>query len=717
MKKCFSLSILFFVTSAIFPQTGKITLEDIWVNYKFYSQGIYGLNSMNDGLHYTVNTGTAIEKFEYATGNTAGNIFETSMTNGMVTAIDDYAFNDDETAVMLKTNVEPRYRWATFDENYIYNFSTKTTTKLSERGKQMYADFAPAGNKVAYVFDNNLYYKDLNTNIENSVTSDGKLNSIINGGSDWVYEEEFALIRSFEWSPDGNKIAYYRFDETEVPEFYMTTFKGELYPQEYKFKYPKVGEKNSKVEIYIYDLATKSKIKVNTGSPEYIPRIKWIDNNRLCVTTMNRLQNDLKLLSADATTGTTSLLLNETSETYIEIKDDLTFLQDNKGFIWSSERDGYNHLYHFDMTGKLVQQITKGNWDVTEFKGYDAVTDNVFFLSAEISPFERHLYCIKLNGKKKEQLTNRKGMNSAEFSEGYKYYISTNTTYTTPEYVTLHDGDGKQIRVLEENYTTKEYLQSLALASHEYFSFKTSKGVSLNGFMLKPRDFDPNKKYPVFMYVYGGPGSQTVLDSYDWVDFGWYNMLTQMGFIVVSVDNRGTGARGRDFRNVTYEQLGKYETDDQIEAAKYLGTLSYIDKERIGIFGWSYGGYMAALCITRGADVFKTAISVAPVSNWKYYDNIYTERYMGTLETNPDGFDANSPTSFADKLKGNYLLVHGTGDDNVHVQNTYEWINALIKNNKQFELMVYPDRNHGIYGGTTRYHLYELMTDFIMENL
>lgn len=708
---------LFLIAGSVFSQTGKITLEDIWVNYKFYSQGIYGLTSMQDGLHYTVNTGSAIEKFDYATGNSVGNIFEVSMSNGMLSSIEGYEFNDDETAVMLKTGVEPRYRWATFDDNYIYNFKTKTTTKLSEKGKQMYADFAPAGNNVAYVIDNNLYFKDLSTNTETAITTDGKFNSIINGGSDWVYEEEFTLVRSFEWSPDGKKIAYYRFDEADVTEFYMTTFNGELYPQEYKFKYPKVGEENSKVEIYIYDLAAKTKVKVNTGNPEYIPRIQWINNNALCVTTMNRLQNDLKLLSADAATGNTTLLLHETSETYIEIKDDLTFLQNGKGFIWSSERDGYNHLYYYDMQGKLINQITTGKWDVTEFKGVNEENGNVYFMSAEVSPFERHLYCIKLNGKKKEQLTTSKGMNSVEFSEGFKYFINTNTTYTSPEYVTLHTADGKSIRVLEENAALKEYLKTLALGKHEYFSFKTKDAVSLNGFMLKPQDFDPSKKYPVFMFVYGGPGSQTVLDTYDWVDYGWYNMLTQMGYIVVSVDNRGTGARGRDFRNVTYEQLGKYETEDQIEAAKYLGSLNYVDKNRIGIFGWSYGGYMAALCITKGADVFKSAISVAPVTNWKYYDNIYTERYMGTLETNPTGFDANSPTSFADKLKGNYLLVHGTGDDNVHVQNTYEWIDALVDYNKHFELMIYPDRNHGIYGGTTRLHLYELMTDFILEKL
>jgi dipeptidyl-peptidase-4 len=718
MRKYVSSAVLCFLLKNLAAQQGYITLEDIWQDYKFYTQGIYGVNSMHDGLRYTINNdGQSIESYDYATGNSNGEIFNVSMTNGLLSTFDDYAFNDDETAILLKTNMESRYRWATYDDNYIYNLQTKEIVKLSAKGKQMYADFSPAGNKVAYVIDNNLYYNDLDTHTEIAITTDGKHNAIINGGSDWVYEEEFALVRSFEWSPDGKKIAYYRFDETEVPEFYMTTFKGQLYPQEYKFKYPKVGEKNSIVEIYIYDLATKKSIIVDTGDPEYIPRIEWINDNNLCVTIMNRLQNNLKLLKADAITGKTVTLLDETSDTYIEVKDDLTFLKNGSGFIWSSEKDGYNHLYYYDMNGKLINRITSGNWDVTEFQGIDETNNNVYYISTEVSPFERHLYCIKLNGKKKEQITTAKGINNVVFSEGFRYFINTNTTYTSPEYVTLHTNDGKQIRVLEDNAAAREYLASLALAKHEYYSFTTTGGVTLNGFMLKPHDFDPKKRYPVFMYVYGGPGSQTVLDAYDWVDYGWYNMLTQKGYIVVSVDNRGTGARGREFRNVTYEQLGKYETEDQIDAAKYLGTLPFVDKNRIGIFGWSYGGYMSSLCITQGADVFKAAIAVAPVTNWKYYDNIYTERYMGTLETNPNGFDANSPTSFADKLKGKYLLIHGTGDDNVHVQNTYEWIDALVKKNKQFDLMIYPDKNHGIYGGNTRLHLYTLMTAFILENL
>lgn len=717
MRKLFAFFSFIFFSALVLNAQSSISLEDLWKTYRFYSAGVQGFTSMKDGLHYTINNnGTSIEEYAYENGEKVADIFTIQMTGGVISNFDDYAFNDDESAILLKTDVEGRYRWATFDNNYIYDRTKKTITKLSEKGKQMYADFAAEGNKIAYMIDNNLYYKDLNTNTETQITTDGALNHIINGGSDWVYEEEFTLIRSFEWSPDGGKIAYYKFDESEVPQYDLTLYGNQMYPEIYQYKYPKVGEKNSKVQIYIYDLATKKTIQAETGSPEYIPRIKWINNNQLCITTLNRLQNDLNLLSADASTGKTTLLLNETSSTYLEMKDDLTFIN-NKGFIWSSERDGFNHLYLYNMNGKLMNQITTGNWEVTEFKGYDAQTDNVYYMSTESSPLERNLYCIKLNGKNKQRLTQDLGTNSVEFSNGFKYYINNNTRYDSPDKSTLYSAKGKEIRVLESNEALRKDIATLDIGEHSFFSFTTTDNVSLNGYMIKPKNFDPNKKYPVFMFVYGGPGSQNVIDAYEWDNFGWFNMLAQHGYIVACVDNRGTGGRGRDFRTTTYEQLGRYETDDQIEAAKWLSKQSYVDGSRIGIFGWSYGGYMAALCITRGADVFKCAISVAPVTNWKYYDNVYTERYMGTMETNPNGFDENAPINFASKLKGKYLLVHGTGDDNVHFQNSAEWIEALIKNNKQFDLMIYPDKNHGIYGGNTRLHLFTLMTNFIYENL
>lgn len=703
----------------VFGQS-DITLEDIWVKNRFYAKGIADIRSMNDGQHYTINEGGAgIGKYAYATGERVGEIFNVTQTHGAVANFRNYMFNDDESAVLLTTQSKPRYRHATYDENYIYDFKSAQTTRLSERGFQMYANFAPAGNRIAYVVDNNLFYKDLTTNEEVQVTYDGKWNYIINGGSDWVYEEELVLIRAFEWNPDGSMIAFYKFDESEVSQFDMTTYKGKLYPQNYSFKYPKVGEVNSKVEVYIYNLNTKTTQKVNINKQyEYIPRIKWTNDSKgLVVFTLNRLQNDLELFMANPESGDTQTFFRETAQYYLEINDDLTFLKDNKSFIWKSEKDGNFHLYLYNMSGKLINQITSGNYEVSSLVGVDEKNKKVYYMSSEASIYENHLYSIQLDGKNKQQLTTRFGANSVNFSTGFSYFINTNTSIMQPAYITLCNNKGEVVRVLEDNKTLQDDINNLHIKAPEFFSFTTAEGVSLNGYMIKPYDFDPNKKYPVIMRVYGGPGSQEAKQWYDGFKMMWHQMMAQKGYITVCVDNRGTGLRGRDFRTSTYGQLGKYETDDQIEAAKWLSKQSFIDGNRIGIWGWSYGGYMAGLCITRGADVFKAAVSVAPVTNWKYYDNIYTERYMGTLETNPNGFDANAPMAYADKLQGKYLLIHGTGDDNVHFQNSAEWINALIKNNKQFDLMIYPDRNHGVSGGNTRYHLYTLMTNFWLENL
>ena len=715
----FSTILLFLVTACVYGQT-TISVEDLWATYRFYPNGIDDLRSMQDGEHYTLNeNGESIGQYSYVDGKKVGDIMQIKETNGAITQIADYHFNADETAVMITTATEPRYRWATYDDNYVFDLKTKKTTKLSDKGLQMYADFAPKGNRVAYVVDNNLYYKDLNTNAEFSITTDGKWNEIINGGTDWVYEEEFTLVRAFAWSPDGSKIAYYKFNESQVPQFDMMTYKGELYPVNYSFKYPKVGEPNSKVDIYIYDLPTGKTTKAEITKPyEYIPRIKWTnDGSALCIFTMNRLQNDLELFLADPATGKTRSMFHETATYYLEINDDLTFLQDNKSFIWKSERDGWYHVYRYDMQGNLINQITSGNYEVTEVLGVDEKNGLLYYMSTEESPFERHLYSVQLDGKKKKKITTRPGNNHVDFSEGYTYFINSNSTFMQPDYITLCNNSGKEIRVLEDNKALQNDVNQLHIKAPEFITIPTETGGDLFAYMIKPYDFDPSKKYPVFMTVYGGPGSQEVIQGFDGFNMMWHQMLAQKGYIIVCVDNRGTGARGRDFRQVTYGQLGKYEVDDQIASAKWLAKQSYVDGSRIGIWGWSYGGYMSGLCITRGSDVFKTAISVAPVTNWKYYDNIYTERYMGTLETNPTGFDANAPMAYANMLKGNLLLVHGTGDDNVHFQNSVEFINALVKNNKQFDLMVYPDRNHGIYGGKTRLHLYTLMTNYIVDNL
>lgn len=717
MKKSIFL-LIGFISALSFAQK-QLSLDDIWKSREYSPKYLYGLNSMNDGLHYTVQEQTGVVKYEYKTGNKVGEFTFGSLE------VDDYSFSDDESKILVSTETEPIYRHSSRGYYHVYDVATKSVTSLPKHNKIMSPAFNPAATQVAYVADNNIFIYDLATKQETQVTSDGKINSIINGQGDWVYEEELVLVRAFEWSPDGKKIAFIRFDETQVPLFEMAMYQGQLYPQDYEFKYPKVGEKNSEVSAHIYDLESKITANItNLPSYEYIPRLKWASSNDLIVFTLNRLQNILSLtkvlipISGHGFNGSLAYmkLYEETAPCYLEINDHMQFLSDGS-FIWLSEKDGFNHIYRFDKTGKLINQITKGDWDVTDVYGVDEKNKLIYYQSAEVSPMERHVYSISLDGKKKAQLSKLKGTNKAEFTNGFQYYILTHSTLASSGNITLYDNKGKEVRVLVDNSTLKTKLKGLGINDPEFFTFKNSEGTTLNGYMIKPSNFDANKKYPVFMYVYGGPGSQECIDEWQGSNYIWFQMLAQQGYIIACIDNRGTGARGREFRTCTYKQLGKLEVDDQIDGAKYLGGLPFVDKTRIGIFGWSYGGYMTSLCITRGADVFKTAIAVAPVTNWKFYDSIYTERYMGTKESNPTGYDAQAPTAFADKLKGNFLLVHGTADDNVHWQNSAELINAMVKANKQFDLFIYPDRNHGIYGGNTRMHLYTKMTNFIKEKL
>ncbi len=706
----------------------EITLEGIWKNYEFYPKSVPGFKFMKDGLHFTRKendkTESKIVQYHLGTGDQTDVILKGSdlnkLNNYFDAKFDGYSFSKDENLILLKSRTEQIYRRSSRADFFVYDRKGKTLTQVSGHGKQRYASFSQKGDKVAFVRGNNLYYKNLKSDDEVVVTSDGRPNEIINGATDWVYEEEFALAKGFQWSPDGKRIAFMRFDETEVKEFTMTIHSGDLYPKYSTFKYPKVGERNAVVSIHIFDLVTGKTIKVETGKETdiYFPRIKWTkDANKLCVFRMNRHQNELDLLLADATTGKTSVLLNEKNKYYIDIDDDLTFLEDGKHFVWTSEKSGNNHIYIHNMKGKQVRQITKGDWDVLKFYGLDEKDGKLFYQSAEVSPLEKHIYSIDIKGKDKQQLTKTAGTNRARFSTTFYYFINTHSATGVPPSYTVNDAKGTLIRSLEDNTKFRGKLQQYGIEGAEFFKFRTSEKVELNGWMIKPPNFDKNKKYPVFMYVYGGPGSQTVTNSWGSTNFIWFNMLAQKGYIVVSVDNRGTGSRGEEFKKMTYLQLGKYETMDQIEAAKYLGGLSYVDKDRIGIFGWSYGGYMSSLCLFKGADVFKMAIAVAPVTSWKWYDTIYTERYMRTEEENPDGYKDNSPVNFAHLMKGKYLLVHGTADDNVHVQNAMEMVNALVRENKQFDSYFYPGRNHGIYGGNTRLHLYKKMTNFIFDNL
>ncbi|TAL61963.1 MAG: S9 family peptidase [Bacteroidetes bacterium] len=740
-------------TEDVSSRSGKqITLEDIYQKNYFGVKRIQGIQSMKNGEHYTTlstnSTEQFIVKYEYKTGNPVDTLLKNSWLKlkGKETSIsfEGYDFNNDETKVLVSSESEQIYRHSTKENYYIYDIKSKTTAFISAAGKQMLAEFSPDGKRIGFVRDNNLFMYDIASGKEIRVTGEGKFNSVINGSTDWVYEEEFSFDKAWFWSPDGSKIAYYRFDESKVKEFSMNKY-GTLYPTEYKFKYPKAGEENSKVQIYIYDVKMGTRVMADLGMGtdyEYVPRVKWtMSSNTLSIQRMNRLQNKLELLFADASTGKTRIVLTETSDTYIEISDNLTFLpldSDPAGFIWTSDRDGYNHLYLHDMNGILTYQITKGSWDVMDFAGYDDKTKTFYYTSTEISPTDKNLYSISLEGTNKKKMSPLAGFDDAVFNSTFTYYIHTQSNANRPPAIALRTSSGAEVRTLEDNTALLKKTNDYNLATKEFFKFTTSDGTELNGWMMKPVTPLPalpkgerakaagaqppspsgkdGKGWPVLMFVYGGPGSNTVKNSWD-RDYFWYQLLCQKGYIIVSVDNRGTGGRGAKFRKCTYKQLGKFETEDQIEAAKYLGTLPYVDKSRIGIWGWSYGGYMSSLCILKGADEFKMAMAVAPVTNWRYYDNVYTERYMGLPKDNASGYDTNSPINHVEKLKGKYLLIHGTADDNVHFQNSVEMADALVKANKQFTFFAYPDKAHGISGGNTTLHLRILLTNFILENL
>jgi dipeptidyl-peptidase-4 len=717
-----SLALLvFFVTTLASAQNKEITLEEIW-DGTFRTERMDALHSMKNGQQYSIlnykNGVSQIDIYDYKTLSKVSTLLSSSDLSG-IQSFSNYTFSEDETKVLLATNVESIFRRSTLGNFYVYDTKTKTTTIVSEE-KIQEPTFSADGSKIAYGLNNNLFVKDLNTGKTQQITSDGEKNSIINGITDWVYEEEFSFVRAFEWNADGSKIAFIRFDETNVPEFSMDVYGQQLYQTQQVFKYPKAGETNSEVSLHIFDFVKNKvqEVKLNKAySDFYIPRIKWSnDGNILSAQYTNRHQNELDLWMINAETLSGNLVLAETDKAYIDVTFNLTFLKDNS-FIWTSETNGWNHIYHYDKTGKLINQVTSGDWEVTNYYGYNQKTKRIFYQSTEDGSINRSIYSIGLNGKKKQRLTKNTGTNSASFSADFTYFINTFSSATNPPEYTLNNSKtGNLVKSIKDNDKLSQKLSQYKTSEKE-FSTITINGNDLNMWTIKPVNFDENIAYPLFMYQYSGPGSQQVANRWNAANDYWYQHLAQQGYIVVCIDGRGTGFKGADFKKVTQNELGKYEVEDQISAAKQLGKLAYIDEDNIGIWGWSYGGFMSSNALFKGNDTFSMAIAVAPVTSWRYYDSIYTERYMTTPQENASGYDENSPINHVDKLKGDFLLIHGTGDDNVHVQNTMRMVDALIQADKQFEWMIYPDKNHGIYGGNTRLHLYKKMTNFIHDHL
>lgn len=678
----------------------------------FEQKTVSGVRSLSDGERYTTMSDGRVLCFSYRTGEPAGVLFDASAAEPRI-EFTDYVLSADERRLLLTTDVEPIYRHSFTAEYWIYDRQDGSLRRLSQGGPQQQAQFSPDGSRVAFVRGGNLFVADPTAGSERQLTFDGRFNHIINGLPDWVYEEEFSFARAFAWSPDGRKIAYLRFDESRVKQYNMNRFAGGLYPENYTFKYPKAGEQNSVVELYCCDAADGSTVRMDTGeqTDQYIPRLFWTPTGQLGFYRLNRLQNHFEVLLCDSS-GASRVVYDERNDRYVERVDGrtVTFLPDGDRFVVRSERDGFMHLYLYGVSEGLLGRITSGEWEVTELLGIEG--DRVYYLSTETSPLRRDLYTVRLDGRGKRRLTGGDGTYRIAPSRGFRYFISYFSNVRTPNRVTLHRSDGRLVRTLEDNAALRTKLDELQVPVKEFFRFATSEGVELNGYMVRPNGFDSSRRYPVLMTQYSGPGSQQAADRWT---IGWEDVLVQQGYIVACVDGRGTGFRGEEFKKCTYGELGKYETVDQIEAARYLASLPYVDPDRIGIYGWSYGGFMALNCILKGNDVFRAAIAVAPVSSWRFYDTIYTEIYNGLPQDNPSGYDDNSPIHFADRLKGKLLIAHGTGDDNVHIQNTYEMITKLVEYDKPFELYVYPDRNHGM--GPSRHHLMERCIEFVQRNL
>ena len=719
--------LLLLATSANALGTEKtLTVHDIYGSSLFSAKSVQGIQWMKSGNRFSyldvADTSTKLRSiwiYDVKSGKReiAVNAKDLLLPGGTEPfRITTYAWSPAEDQILF-TETLPARSLKTGGAFYLYDMKTKSFRQITQtKEPQSIIQFSPDGKHIGFVRENNLFVYDLTSGSEKQLTHDGSA-TIINGQFDWVYEEEFEIINGYRWSPDSRRIAFWRLDISHEPVYPITDFMP-LHPGIEEQRYPNPGDTNAVVKIGVVAVAAGGTkwMDIGTDTDVYIPRIQWTqDPNVLSIQRLNRRQNVLDLLFADVTTGATRAVITERDSAWVSIRNDLTFLKSKRQFIWSSERSGFLHLYLYDYDGKLVNQVTSGDWEVSDFEGVDERRDLVYFTSTKNSPLERQLYSLKLNGRGLTQISRNRGTHSVSFSPTFAYYLDSYSNIETPTQQILLESNGNVVRVLEANPLSP--MRDYAIGAEHFITFATSDGVTLNAAILYPVNFDSTKRYPVLFDVYGGPGSQTVRDAWGGTGYLWHQLLAENGYLIFVVDGRGTGGRGCAFEKIVNNQLGKWEVNDQIEGAKYLATLPYVDAHRIGIWGWSYGGYMASLTLLVGADYFKTAVAVAPVTDWKLYDSIYTERYMDTPQHNPKGYEESAPINHAGKLKGAFLVIHGTSDDNVHWQNTIQLVNALEKANKQFRTAFYPNRNHGIFGGATRENLYTRITDFLMENL
>ena len=723
MKLIFKAPVLFFFLSLqlLHAQQKALTVEDIFKSRQYALKSLSGVHWLPDGkaFLFTQKEEKRIVKHEVETGEEISWLELEDIVDphtGKALKLFSYRLSKDGQKILFKTDA--KRVWRRYDEArfLVYDLRKKQIKAVfNDSTRVRHAKLSPDGQWVGFVFENNIYVQNLKDNTIRQITHDGS-QVILNGKFDWVYEEEFGQSDGWRWSPDSRKIAFWRIDQSNEPTFSWTEFDGK-YGSVRTIHYPKAGDANAIVKIGVYHLENEKTVWMDLGPQTdiYIPRILWTnDPQTLAIQRLNRLQNHLELLLADVADGRTKVVLTDEDSCWVDVRNDLQFLKTRKQFLWTSERDGYRHIYLYDLNGRLIKQLTSGPWEVTRVLGVDEQKGSVYFTANKGNTIENHIFSIALDGSNMKQLDNESGTHRALFSPDWKYFIDTYSSAHQPPVQALKTANGKAVRTLLENKL--DIFEDVQLAFPEFLTFETSDGVSLNARLIKPVDFDPQKKYPVLIYGYGGPGSQLVRNAWG-RNILWYTLLTQKGYIIFTVDNRGTGGRGKAFKNLAYGDIGKYALKDHIEAAKFLAKLPYVDESRIGIWGWSGGGYLTLMCMTKGAEYFKAGIAVAPVADFRLYDTIWTERYMGLPQTNQAGYDSTSVLTYVDRYKGGLLIVHGASDDNVHMQNTMQVIKQLQLQGKQFRLMIYPGLNHSLQGPGAHYHLYKMMTDFIVENL